>query len=159
MRVIGLAVVLILCLSLASLAARAQQPERMRKIGVVMAYKESDPNEQVQVEAFRQELQKLGWMEGRNVQISFRYAADDPARIRALAVELLGQRPDLMVANSNFVTTILQSEVRGYSPTIRICFRSDRQRFRQRPGPARRQCHGVCQFSTFDGREMAGEAA
>jgi ABC-type uncharacterized transport system substrate-binding protein len=113
MRVIGLAIVLILCLSLASLAARAQQPERMRKIGVVMAYKESDSNGQVQVQAFRQELQKLGWMEGRNVQINFRYAADDPARIRALAVELLGQRPDLMVANSNFVTTILQSEVRG----------------------------------------------
>jgi len=113
MRLIGLAVVLIVSFVLAPLAARAQQPERMRKIGVVMAYKESDPNGQVQVEAFRQELQKLGWMEGRNVQINLRYAADDPARIRALAVELLGQTPDLMVSNSNFVTTILQSEVRG----------------------------------------------
>jgi putative tryptophan/tyrosine transport system substrate-binding protein len=93
------------------LAARAQQPERMRRIGVVMAYTESDPNGQVQVGAFRQQLQKLGWMEGNNIQIDFRYAADDPARIRALAVELLGLRPDLMVSNSNLVTTILQSEV------------------------------------------------
>jgi ABC-type uncharacterized transport system substrate-binding protein len=93
------------------LAARAQQPERMRRIGVVMAYTESDPNEQVQVGAFRQQLQKLGWMERNNIQIDFRYAADDPARIRALAVELLGLRPDLMVSNSNLVTTILQSEV------------------------------------------------
>jgi len=111
MRLIGL--VIALTITLAPLAARAQRPERMREIGVVMAYKESDPNGQVQVQAFRQELQKLGWVEGRNVQIDFRYAADDPARIRALAAELLGRRPDLMVSNSNFVTTILQSEVRS----------------------------------------------
>jgi putative tryptophan/tyrosine transport system substrate-binding protein len=92
--------------------ARAQQPERMRRIGVVMAYVESDPNGQMQVAAFRQELQKLGWIEGSNLQIDFRYAADDPARIRALAIELLGTSPDLMVSNSNLVTAILQSEVR-----------------------------------------------
>ena len=82
-----------------------------RRIGVVMAYTESDPNGQLQVAAFRQQLQKLGWTEGSTIQIDFRYAADDPTRIRALAVELLGLRPDLMVSNSNFVTTILQSEV------------------------------------------------
>jgi putative tryptophan/tyrosine transport system substrate-binding protein len=93
------------------LASRAQQPERMRRIGVVMAYTESDPNGQVQVGAFRQQLQKLGWMEGSNIQIDFRYAAADPTRARALAVELLGLRPDLMVSNSNLVTMILQSEV------------------------------------------------
>jgi putative ABC transport system substrate-binding protein len=113
MRLIGLAVVLALSLLFAPLAAPAQQAERTRKIGVVMAYKESDPNGQVQVAAFRQELQKLGWLEGRYVQIDVRFAADDPARIRALAVELLAGRPDLMVSNSNFVTTILQSEVRS----------------------------------------------
>jgi putative ABC transport system substrate-binding protein len=94
-------------------AARAQQAERMRVIGVVMAYVESDPNGQVQVAAFRQQLQKLGWTEGSNIRIDFRYAADDPTRIRALALELLGLGPDLMVSNSNFVTTILQSEVRN----------------------------------------------
>jgi putative ABC transport system substrate-binding protein len=94
------------------LTARAQKTERMRRIGVVMAYTENDPNGQLQVAAFRQQLQKLGWTEGRNIQIDFRYAADDPTRIRAMAVELLGLRPDVMVSNSNFVTTILQSEVR-----------------------------------------------
>ena len=83
----------------------------MRRIGVVMAYTESDPNGQVQVEAFRQQLQKLGWIEGRNIQVDFRYAADNPTRIRALAVALLSLGPDLMVSNSNAVTTILQSEV------------------------------------------------
>ena len=94
------------------LTARAQQPERMRRVGVVMGYAESDPNGQLQVTSFRQQLQKLGWVEGSNIRIDFRFAADDPERIRALAVELLGLGPDVMVSNSNVVTTILQSEVR-----------------------------------------------
>jgi putative tryptophan/tyrosine transport system substrate-binding protein len=95
------------------LAVRAQQNEPVRRIGVVMAYAESDPNGQIQVVAFRQQLRKLGWIEGRNIRIDFRYASDDPARIRALAAELLGLKPDLMVSNSNVITTILQSEVHG----------------------------------------------
>ena len=94
------------------MVASAQQRDRVRRIGVVMAYAESDPNARMQVAAFRDEMQKLGWFEGNNLQIDFRYAADDPARIRALAIELLGKSPDLMVSNSNFVTAILQSEVR-----------------------------------------------
>src|ERR1700737_1911029 len=95
------------------LVALAQQPDRLRRIGVVMGDAESDPNAQVQVTAFRQQLQKLGWIEGSNIRIDFRYAADDPRRIRALAVELLGLGPDLMVSNSNLVTTIIQSEIRA----------------------------------------------
>jgi len=94
------------------LAARAQQPERMRRVGVVMGYAESDPNGQLQVTAFRQQLRKLGWVEGSNVRIDFRFARDDPDRIKALAVELLGLAPDVIVSNSNLVTTILQSEIR-----------------------------------------------
>jgi putative tryptophan/tyrosine transport system substrate-binding protein len=93
--------------------ARAQQADRPRRIGVVMAYSEKDPNGQLQVTGFRQQLQKLGWTEGRNIQIDFRYAADNPTHIRELAIELLGLGPDLMVSNSNVVTTILQSEVRN----------------------------------------------
>ncbi len=92
--------------------ARAQQADRLRRVGGVMAYTEKDPNGQVQVAGFRQQLQKLGWTEGRNIRIDFRYAADNPTHIRELARELLGMGPDLMVANSNVVTTILQSEVR-----------------------------------------------
>src|SRR5215831_18223566 len=94
-------------------AARAQQADRLRRVGVVMAYTEKDPNGQLQVAGFRQQLQKLGWTEGRNIQIDFRYAADNPTHIRELAIELLGLGPDLMVSNSNVVTTILQSEVRS----------------------------------------------
>jgi putative tryptophan/tyrosine transport system substrate-binding protein len=54
------------------LAARAQQPDRMRRIGALMAYAESDPEGQAQVAAFREELQKLGWAEGRNIRIDSR---------------------------------------------------------------------------------------
>jgi putative tryptophan/tyrosine transport system substrate-binding protein len=92
------------------LAARAQQ--RVRRIGMVMAYAESDPNGQMQVAAFREHLQKLGWTEGSNLRIDLRFGAGDPVRIRELARELLSLGPDLMVANSNLVTTILQSEVK-----------------------------------------------
>jgi putative ABC transport system substrate-binding protein len=93
------------------LDAHAQQTERIRRIGVVMGYAESDPNGQLQVAAFRQQLQKLGWVEGRNIRIDWRYAADDPGQIRSMAEELLGLSPDVMVANSNLVTTVLQSVV------------------------------------------------
>jgi putative tryptophan/tyrosine transport system substrate-binding protein len=94
------------------LDVRAQQTERIRRIGVVMGYAESDPNGQLQVAAFRQQLQKLGWVEGRNIRIDWRYAADDPGHIRAMGEELLGLSPDVMVANSNLVTSVLQSVVR-----------------------------------------------
>jgi putative ABC transport system substrate-binding protein len=93
------------------IAAGAQQRERARRIGVVMGYPEINPNAKLQVTAFRQQLQKLGWIEGDNLRIDIRYGADDPNRIRALATELLGLGPDLMVSNSNLVTAILQSEV------------------------------------------------
>jgi ABC-type uncharacterized transport system substrate-binding protein len=93
------------------LAGSAQQPA-MSRIGVVMPFKESDPVGQSLVAAFRQELQKLGWTQGRNIAIDVRYAADDSNRIRALTVELMGLKPDLMVAASNRVTRILQAEVR-----------------------------------------------
>ncbi|MEA2897022.1 MAG: hypothetical protein QOJ84_2637 [Bradyrhizobium sp.] len=93
------------------ITASAQQ--RARRIGVVMGYPETNPNAQLQVTAFRQQLRKLGWVEGDNLRIDLRYGADDPNRIRALAIELISLEPDLMVSNSNRVTEILKSEVRG----------------------------------------------
>ena len=94
--------------------AGAQQRERARRIGVVMGYPETNPNAQLQVTAFRQQLRKLGWIEGDNLRIDLRYGADDPTRIRTLAVELLGfgTGSAFMISNSNLVTAILQTEVR-----------------------------------------------
>jgi putative tryptophan/tyrosine transport system substrate-binding protein len=93
------------------LEARAQSRERVRRIGVVMAYAENDPNGQTQVAALREQLQKLGWTEGDNIQIDVRYAKDQPGSIQKLARELVAKKPDVMVSNSNLVTTILQSEI------------------------------------------------
>src|SRR5215475_1674491 len=93
-------------------AAIGQSPERMRRVGVVMAYSENDPNGQVQAQAFREQLRTLGWPEGQNFTADIRYAGGDASRARDLAIELLRQAPDLMVSNSNLVTTVLQREVR-----------------------------------------------
>ena len=75
-----------------------------------MGYTENDPAAQAQIASFGQELNRLGWTTGRNLQITYRYGSDDPERIRALAKELLSLSPDLVVSNSNLVTAILKSE-------------------------------------------------
>ena len=77
------------------LAARAQQPDRMRRIGVLMGYAESDLDVQAHIAAFREGLQKSGWTEGRNIQIDTRWAApDDAASMRRFATELVAPQPE-----------------------------------------------------------------
>jgi putative tryptophan/tyrosine transport system substrate-binding protein len=80
------------------LAARAQQRERMRRIGLLLAYLESDPDQQEWIAAFRTELEVLGWTEGRNVQSAYRWGAEGRAdRARALAEELVSTNPDVIL--------------------------------------------------------------
>jgi len=100
------------------LGVRAQQSDRMRRISVLMGYAETDPSAQAQVEALRQELQKLGWEEGRNILIDVRFPAADAGRVRAVLTELMSLAPDVLVTNTNLVTTVVQPEVR----TIPIVF-------------------------------------
>jgi putative ABC transport system substrate-binding protein len=95
------------------LDAFSQSSQAMRRIGVVMAYTEDDPNGQRQIGAFKERLTTLGWAEGNNITVDVRYAGADPVRARELATELLRQRSELMVSNSNLVTAILQKEVRS----------------------------------------------
>ena len=94
------------------LAAHAQQGERMRRIGVLMGYGESDPAAQTQVAALRQELQKLGWEEGRNIRIDVRFPGADADKVRAVLIELMSLAPDVLVTNTNLVTAVVQAEVR-----------------------------------------------
>jgi putative tryptophan/tyrosine transport system substrate-binding protein len=94
------------------LAVRAQQPGDMRRIGVLMGYAETDPAAQAQVAALRQELQKLGWDEGRNLRIDVRFPGTDAGRVRAILMELMSLAPDVLVSNSNLVTAVVQAEVR-----------------------------------------------
>ena len=71
------------------LAARAQQGERMRRIGVLMGGPESDPEEQARLAAFLDGLQQLGWTDGRTVRIDTRWPAGDAGRFRTYAAKLL----------------------------------------------------------------------
>jgi putative ABC transport system substrate-binding protein len=98
--------------------ARAQQSERVRRIGVLMGYAETDPSAQAQVEALRQGLDRLGWEEGRNILIDVRFPAADAGRVRAILTELMSLAPDVLVTNTNLVTAVVQAEVR----TIPIVF-------------------------------------
>ena len=100
------------------LAARAQQPERMRRVGLLLGYSEGDAEGQASVAAFRQRLQELGWSEGRNIRIDIRWAGADPNKARAFAKELVGLTPDVIVPSSNLVTEIVQQETH----TIPIVF-------------------------------------
>jgi ABC-type uncharacterized transport system substrate-binding protein len=101
-----------------SFAARAEPSDRMRRIGVLMGYAETDPSAQAQVEALRQELQKLGWEEARNILIDVHFPAADAGRVRATLTELMSLAPDVLVTNTNLVTAVVQAEVR----TIPIVF-------------------------------------
>jgi putative tryptophan/tyrosine transport system substrate-binding protein len=100
------------------LAARAQQPDRVRLIGVLMAYAESDATAQSWLAAFRAALAKLGWTEGNNLRIELRWSAADPDRIRTLAKELVDLRPDAIFGVTTPVIGALARETR----TIPIVF-------------------------------------
>jgi putative tryptophan/tyrosine transport system substrate-binding protein len=100
------------------LAARAQQPERMRLIGALMGYAESDPAGQSVLAALRSALTKLGWTEGSNLRIELRWGGGDPDMLRTFAKELVDLRPDALLGGSTAVTGALASETR----TIPIVF-------------------------------------
>jgi putative tryptophan/tyrosine transport system substrate-binding protein len=86
------------------LAARAQQPERVRRIGVLMASAADDSESQARIAAFLQGLQQLGWADGRNVRIDTRWATTDADDIRRHAAELAALAPDVLVAATGTVT-------------------------------------------------------
>src|SRR5215475_7155033 len=92
------------------LKAGAKQAERMRRVGVLMGYPEGDPQAQANVTALSQGLQSLGWIEGRNVQIDYRWAGGDPDKARTFARELIATMPDVMLSSTNQVTRIEQQE-------------------------------------------------
>jgi putative tryptophan/tyrosine transport system substrate-binding protein len=98
-------------------AARAQQPNGMRRIGVLMGLAEDDPEAKARLAAFRQGLEKRGWSEGRNVRIDYRYAPAG-ARAQVLAQELVALQADVILAHSTPITAALQRESR----TIPIVF-------------------------------------
>jgi putative tryptophan/tyrosine transport system substrate-binding protein len=100
------------------LAARAQQPERMRRIGVLMSTTADDPLGQARIAAFLHGLQQLGWTDGRNVRIDARWSAGDADRSRRYAAELVGLAPDVILASGGSVAGPLLQATR----TVPIVF-------------------------------------
>jgi putative tryptophan/tyrosine transport system substrate-binding protein len=94
------------------LTVRAQQPERVRRIGMLGSLAEDDPEMQPRLATFRQELEKLGWSEGRNVSIEYRVAPGGAGQEQVRAKELVALQPDVIVTNNTPGTAALQRESR-----------------------------------------------
>jgi ABC-type uncharacterized transport system substrate-binding protein len=99
------------------LAARAQEPSGVRRIGVLMNISD-DPEGKARLAAFRQSLEQLGWIDGRNVRIDTKWADGDVERIRRLATEMVGQSPDVILATGSAAAAPLLQATR----TVPIVF-------------------------------------
>jgi putative ABC transport system substrate-binding protein len=97
---------------------RAQQPERMRRVGMLLAAGENDPEAKARVKAFRLGMRDLGWTEGRNVQIDYRFVGTNSELIKQHVAELIRLAPDVIVANSSPIIAAL----RPATSTIPIVF-------------------------------------
>jgi putative ABC transport system substrate-binding protein len=94
-------------------AARAQQGDRVRRIGVLSPLSENDSEAQANVSAFRQTLEKLSWTDGRNLHIDYRWGGGDSERIQAYAIELVGLQPDVLLVSTALVLQPLQQQTRS----------------------------------------------
>ena len=97
------------------LDARGEQPKGMRRIGMIVPYPENDPQSKARIAAFRTAFQQLGWQEGRNITIDYRWDASNIERIRAHAAELVSvsENLDVIVANSTPVVNALLQHTRS----------------------------------------------
>ena len=92
---------------------RAQPPDRIRRIGVIMAMAATDADAEPRIKAIQQGLQEFGWTEGRNIRIDYRWATVDADRIRAHAAELVGLAPDVIIGVATPVLMALRQETRS----------------------------------------------
>jgi putative ABC transport system substrate-binding protein len=96
------------------LAAHAQQSEQLRRVGVLMPLPENDPLAQARVTAFAQALGSFGWVEGKNIQIDYRFAAGDPTLYQTYAAQLVGLSPDVIRADASAAVIALESRRARY---------------------------------------------
>ena len=99
-------------------AAQAQQKERVRRIGVLYGFAETDPEAQAWDQAFRKRLDELGWTDGRNIRLDYRWGAGSVDRVQLFAKELVQLNPEVLIAVSTPATAALQQQ----TPTIPIVF-------------------------------------
>jgi putative tryptophan/tyrosine transport system substrate-binding protein len=100
------------------LAGHAQQPERMRRVGVLINWRETDPFARASATAFAQALTSSGWVDGKNIRIDYRFAGGDPEHFKTNAAELVGLMPDAILASTPPAVTALRQQTH----TIPIVF-------------------------------------
>jgi ABC-type uncharacterized transport system substrate-binding protein len=113
------------------LEGRAQQAERMRRIGLLINLAADDPESQARRAAFQQRLAQLGWIDGRNVRIVARWGAGDAAHIRRYAEELVASAPDVILATTSPAVAALQQVTRTRAHRVRVGRRHGRRRLRR----------------------------
>jgi len=96
----------------------AEQPARVRRVGVLMPYAENDPITRAFVTAFAQALERFAWIDGKNIRIDYRFASGDPALFKTYAAELVGLSPEAILASSPPAVAALREQTR----TIPIVF-------------------------------------
>ena len=134
--------------------AQAQPRDGMRRLGVLMGQLASDLPGQARIAAFVQGLGALGWKEGGNLRVDWRWAGGDSALFERYAAELVALGPDILVANASAGVAALR-----LNPD-RVCERRrpGRPRLRREPRATRRQHHRFQQFRPADSRQMATDA-
>ena len=136
------------------LAGRAQQGGRVRRIGVLRGGDENDPVLKTFVSAFIQALGGLGWTDGRNVRMDLRWWGEDVNRLRALAAELVGLQPDIILTGGTPETVAVQRETRTIPIVFANATRPRRQRHRPAARPAKREHHRFRHLRDHAGRQV-----
>ena len=139
------------------LAAAAQQPERIRRIGLLMAAGADDPEYQSRIGVFRQRLEQLGWTEGRNARIDIRWATTNADEIRRHAGELTALAPDVILAATGTTTVAPLLEATRAVPIVFVLVIDPvGAGFVSESGAAGRQCHRLPHVRVRPERQMAG---
>jgi putative ABC transport system substrate-binding protein len=120
------------------LAARAQQDQRVRRLGVLSALAEDDPESVARRPAFEQALKVLNWTNGNNLRIDYRWAASDTERIRKLAAEIIALEPDVILTSGSLVLPLMMQATTAPSQSClcRSSTRSGRASSKAWRGPA-----------------------
>ena len=140
------------------IGVRAQQAERVRRIGVLMGFAADDLEGRTRLTAFMQALQQIGWTDGRNARIDTRWGGLNAGDIRKFATELVELAPDVILTSSSVATASMLQATRTIPIVFTIVYRPGRRRLCRQPGAAGWQCHRLYHLRIFDEREVAGAA-
>ena len=137
---------------------RAQQGDGVRRVGALSTFAESDLEVQGWIRELVQRLQELGWTNGRNVQVDFRFSDADAARTSMLAAELIELRPDVVLASGALAATALRQQTLSIPIVFVHVVDPVSAGFVNQPGTAGGQYHRLHQFRVYGRREVAAAA-